>query len=80
MLAQEASFPAPRSATPAGVTVPLHVLLQWDDEGDDRQAALQLFDAFAPTEKALHASSRGHSGVPASPVTPLRSSSPGTCG
>lgn len=29
------------------VTVPLHVLLQWDDEGNDRESSLALFDAFA---------------------------------
>jgi hypothetical protein len=27
------------------VTIPLHVLLQWDDEGNDRRVALELFDA-----------------------------------
>ena len=32
------------------VTIPLHVLLQWDDEGNDRQAALDLFDAFGSLE------------------------------
>ncbi|MBC7274371.1 MAG: alpha/beta hydrolase, partial [Streptomyces sp.] len=37
------------------VTIPLHVLLQWDDEGNDRQAALDLFDAFGSKEKTLHA-------------------------
>ncbi|MGW6461918.1 dienelactone hydrolase family protein, partial [Streptomyces sp. NPDC055078] len=37
------------------VTIPLHVLLQWDDEGNDRQAALDLFDAFSSKEKTLHA-------------------------
>ncbi|PSK93664.1 hypothetical protein CLV63_11671 [Murinocardiopsis flavida] len=46
------------------VTIPLHVLLQWDDEGNDRQAALDLFDAFGSTEKALHANMGGHTGVP----------------
>lgn len=46
------------------VTVPLHVLLQWDDEGNDRQAALDLFDAFGSTEKTLHANLGGHTGVP----------------
>jgi hypothetical protein len=46
------------------VTVPLHVLLQWDDEGNDRQAALDLFDAFGSREKTLHANMGGHSGVP----------------
>jgi hypothetical protein len=47
------------------VTVPLHVLLQWDDEGNDRQMALDLFDAFASAEKTLYANMGGHTGVPA---------------
>ncbi len=46
------------------VTIPLHVLLQWDDEGNDRQAALDLFDAFGSEEKTLHATMGGHTGVP----------------
>ncbi|SCK44137.1 Dienelactone hydrolase [Streptomyces sp. WMMB 714] len=46
------------------VTVPLHVLLQWDDEGNDRQLALDLFDAFGSAEKTLHANMGGHTGVP----------------
>jgi len=46
------------------VTIPLHVLLQWDDEGNDRQTALDLFDAFASKEKSLHANMGGHTGVP----------------
>ncbi|MFF4186347.1 alpha/beta hydrolase [Streptomyces sp. NPDC001691] len=46
------------------VTIPLHVLLQWDDEGNDRQAALDLFDAFGSQEKSLHANMGGHTGVP----------------
>ncbi|MER7017906.1 alpha/beta hydrolase [Streptomyces halstedii] len=46
------------------VTVPLHVLLQWDDEGNDRQASLNLFDAFGSREKSLHAHLGGHTGVP----------------
>lgn len=46
------------------VTIPLHVLLQWDDEGNDRQMALDLFDAFGSTEKTLHANMGGHTGVP----------------
>lgn len=46
------------------VTIPVHVLLQWDDEGNDRQAALDLFDAFASTEKTLYANMGGHTGVP----------------
>lgn len=46
------------------VTVPLHVLLQWDDEGNDRMMALDLFDAFASKEKTLYANMGGHTGVP----------------
>ena len=46
------------------VTIPLHVLLQWDDEGNDRQMALDLFDAFGSREKSLHANMGGHTGVP----------------
>lgn len=46
------------------VTIPLQVLLQWDDEGNDRQQALDLFDAFGSAEKTLHANMGGHTGVP----------------
>ncbi|GGV38499.1 hypothetical protein GCM10010182_73490 [Actinomadura cremea] len=46
------------------VTIPLQVLLQWDDEGNDRQMALELFDAFGSKEKTLHANMGGHTGVP----------------
>ncbi|MHA4850923.1 alpha/beta hydrolase [Rhodococcus sp. MSC1_016] len=46
------------------VTIPLRVLLQWDDEGNDRQQALDLFDAFGSKEKTLHANMGGHTGVP----------------
>ena len=46
------------------ITIPLHVLLQWDDEGNDRQSALDLFDAFGSKEKTLHANMGGHTGVP----------------
>ncbi|WP_371788556.1 alpha/beta hydrolase [Streptomyces griseoaurantiacus] len=46
------------------LTLPLHVLLQWDDEGNDRQASLDLFDAFGSKEKSLHAHMGGHTGVP----------------
>lgn len=46
------------------VTIPLHVLLQWDDEANDRQLALDLFDAFGSREKTLYANMGGHTGVP----------------
>ncbi len=47
------------------VTIPLLVLLQWDDEHNDRQMALDLSDAFGSAEKTLHANLGGHTGVPA---------------
>jgi hypothetical protein len=47
------------------LTVPVHVLLQWDDRGNDRQMALDLFDAIGSAEKTLEANMGGHTGVPA---------------
>jgi hypothetical protein len=46
------------------LTIPLQVLLQWDDEGMERQPVLDLFDAFGAKEKTLHANLGGHTGVP----------------
>ncbi|MFI1095409.1 dienelactone hydrolase family protein [Streptomyces sp. NPDC020917] len=46
------------------VTVPLLFLLQWDDEGNPRQRALDLFDAFGTKEKTMHANMGGHVGTP----------------
>lgn len=46
------------------VTIPLLLLLQWDDEGNPRQWALDLFDAFGSKEKTLHANMGGHTGTP----------------
>lgn len=47
-----------------GITIPVHMLLQWDDEGNDRQLALDLFDALGSQEKTLTANLGGHQGVP----------------
>ena len=47
------------------VTIPVHMLLQWDDEWNDRQLALDLFDALGSSEKTLQANPGGHTGVPA---------------
>lgn len=47
-----------------GITIPLYMLLQWDDEGNDRQMALELFDALGSREKTLNANLGGHTGVP----------------
>lgn len=46
------------------VTIPLLMLLQWDDEGNPRQRALDLFEAFGTKEKTLHANLGGHTGTP----------------
>jgi len=46
------------------VAVPLQFLLQWDDEGMERQPILDLFDAFGTREKTLHANLGGHAGTP----------------
>jgi pimeloyl-ACP methyl ester carboxylesterase len=46
------------------VTIPLQLLLQWDDEGMERQPVLDLFDAFGTKEKTLHANLGGHAGTP----------------
>lgn len=42
------------------ITVPVQFLLPWDDQHVDRQSALALFDAFASTEKTLHANPGDH--------------------
>ncbi|MEE1782049.1 hypothetical protein PUR71_03745 [Streptomyces sp. SP17BM10] len=40
------STPSAQREEARRVTVPLLFLLQWDDEGNPRQRALDLFDAF----------------------------------
>jgi hypothetical protein len=50
------------------VTIPLEFLLPWDDEEIDRESGLALFDAFASTEKTLHAFPGSHFRVPAERV------------
>ncbi|MFC0432752.1 dienelactone hydrolase family protein [Kutzneria buriramensis] len=42
------------------ITVPIQFLLPWDDEYVDRSDTLGLFDAFASTEKTLHAKPGDH--------------------
>ncbi len=46
------------------ITIPVHVLLQWDDQSNDRQIALDLFDALGSEEKTLQANMGGHTGIP----------------
>jgi hypothetical protein len=47
-----------------GAPSPSQFLLQWDDEGVERQPTLDLFDAFGTREKTLHANLGGHAGTP----------------
>lgn len=54
------------------------MLLQWDDKGNDRQMALDLFDVLGSPEKTLHANMGGHTGVPSFEGTTQAGSSPGT--
>ena len=49
----------------ARITVPVEFLVQWDDERVPRPQSLALFDAFASTEKTLHANPGTHGQVPA---------------
>lgn len=51
--------------TAARITVPVEFLVQWDDERVPLTQSLALFDAFASTEKTLHANPGKHGGVPA---------------
>ncbi|MEU7141924.1 alpha/beta hydrolase [Nocardia sp. NPDC046473] len=46
------------------ITIPIEFLLAWDDEEIDRHAGLALFDAFASTEKTMHANPGRHNQVP----------------
>ncbi|MEU3337648.1 alpha/beta hydrolase [Streptomyces sp. NPDC006668] len=46
------------------ITVPIEFTLQWDDEHIPREAALALFDAFASTQKTLHANTGRHKELP----------------
>ena len=46
------------------ITVPIEFDLQWDDEHIPREAGLALFDAFASTEKTLHANAGRHKELP----------------
>lgn len=46
------------------ITVPVEFTLQWDDEHIPRESGLALFDAFASTEKTLHANTGRHKELP----------------
>ena len=48
----------------ARITVPVELVLQWDDEGNPREAVMALFDALGSAEKTLHANPGGHHRVP----------------
>jgi pimeloyl-ACP methyl ester carboxylesterase len=46
------------------ITIPVEFDMQWDDEHIPREAGLALFDAFASTEKTLHANAGKHKELP----------------
>jgi len=46
------------------ITIPIEFVLQWDDEHIPRESGLTLFDAFASTDKTLHANSGKHKELP----------------
>ena len=46
------------------ITIPIEFDMQWDDEHIPREAGLALFDAFASTEKTLHANAGMHQELP----------------
>jgi pimeloyl-ACP methyl ester carboxylesterase len=46
------------------ITIPVEFDMQWDDEHIPREAGLALFDAFASTEKTLHANAGKHNELP----------------
>jgi pimeloyl-ACP methyl ester carboxylesterase len=48
----------------ARIAIPIEFLLQWDDELVSRDEGLALFDAFASTEKTLHANPGRHAEIP----------------
>jgi cephalosporin-C deacetylase-like acetyl esterase len=46
------------------VTIPVRLLLAWDDAELDRESTFALFEALGSTEKSLHANPGGHHEVP----------------
>lgn len=46
------------------ITVPVEFLMQWDDPHVSREEGFALFDAFATTDKTLHANLGGHGRIP----------------
>ncbi|HUN30436.1 MAG TPA: alpha/beta hydrolase [Trebonia sp.] len=48
----------------ARITVPVELLVQWDDERIPRAHGLALFDALGSAEKTLHANPGGHGDLP----------------
>ncbi len=51
-------------AAAARITIPVEFLVQWDDERVPREESLALFDAFASTDKSLHANPGKHGDLP----------------
>ena len=52
------------AASARSIQVPLIVVFQWDDRLMTRQSGLDLFDAFASKEKAMHINPGSHVAIP----------------
>lgn len=50
------------------ITIPVELLVPWDDEEIDRQLGFALFEAFGSKQKTLHGHPGRHNQVPASEV------------
>ncbi|KOV60553.1 alpha/beta hydrolase [Streptomyces sp. MMG1121] len=57
-------WPDALAETARRITIPVEFMLQWDDEHIPRASGLALFDAFASTEKTLHANAGRHKELP----------------
>jgi pimeloyl-ACP methyl ester carboxylesterase len=57
-------WPEALAAKARQITIPVEFAMQWDDEHIPREAGLALFDAFASSEKTLHANAGRHKELP----------------
>lgn len=48
----------------ARITVPVQLLVQWDDDFISHEQSLGLYEAFASKEKTMHVNPGGHGEVP----------------
>ena len=56
------------AAEAARITVPVELVLQWDDERVPREHGVALFDALASADKVMHVYPGGHDDTPRSEI------------